>query len=74
MIGPTFLPLDGAAHLLAVLQHQHHARLVVHLLFVIEALGVGLLRGDGLADPVELPGLEPLLDLGEIGTDQLAGS
>src|SRR6266508_5878532 len=70
--GQAVVPLDGAADLLAILQLDDHARLVVHLLLVIEALGVGLLRRDGLADPVRLPGLELLLDLGEIGTDQLA--
>src|SRR5271166_4710600 len=38
------VPLDGAVDLLAVLQHQHHGGVGLHLFLVIEILGVGLLR------------------------------
>src|ERR1039458_2228204 len=38
------VPLDEAVHFLAVLQHDHHGRPRLHLLLIIEILGVGLLR------------------------------
>src|SRR5262245_42354812 len=67
------VPLDGAPDLLAVLQHDDHARLVGHLFQVVEALRVRLLRGDGLAGTVDLGGrLELLLDLREVRADELA--
>ena len=38
------VPLDDAVNFFAVLQHQDHGRLGLHLLLIIEILGVGLLR------------------------------
>ena len=38
------IPFDGAVQSFAVLQDEHHWRVRVHLLFVIETLGIGLLR------------------------------
>src|SRR5437867_3470065 len=57
------VPLDDAAQLLAVLEHDHHRRAGVHLLEVVERLGVGLLRRHLLAARGAL--LHPLLQLGE---------
>ena len=43
------IPFDNAVQFLAVLEHNHHGRVRIHLLLVIKALGVGLLRRDALA-------------------------
>src|SRR4030095_12685774 len=71
--GGLVVPLDRAPQLFPVLEHDHHARAVRHLLRVVVALRGRLLRGDGLARPIELRrSVELLLDLGEVGADQLA--
>src|SRR5262245_42865465 len=51
--GSLVVPLDRAPDLFAVLEHDHHAGAVRHLLRVVVALGVGLLGRYGLARPVE---------------------
>jgi hypothetical protein len=42
------VPLDDAVDFLAVAQHDDHRRLGLHLLLIVEILGVGLLGGRGL--------------------------
>src|SRR5271157_3034851 len=41
------VPLDDAVDLLAIVQHQDHGRAGLHLLLVVEILGVRLLRWRG---------------------------
>ena len=43
------VPLDAASQFFAVLKHHYHRRPVIHLLLVIEALGMSLFRGHTLA-------------------------
>jgi hypothetical protein len=45
----TVVPLDAAAQFFAVLKHDDHRGPVIHLLLVIEALGMSLFRGHTLA-------------------------
>ena len=51
------VPLDDAVNLFIVLQHQDHRRLGLHLLLVVEILGVGLLwRRELLRRSRDVPG------------------
>jgi hypothetical protein len=70
--GVLVVPLDDAADLLAVLEHDDHPRLVGHLLQVVEALRVRLLGRDGLAGARGRARGHLVLQLGQVGTDQLA--
>src|SRR5580765_5981594 len=40
----AIVPLNDAANFLAVLQHNHHRGSRLHLLLIVEVLGVSLLR------------------------------
>jgi hypothetical protein len=43
------VPFDTPSQLLTILKHDDHRGPVVHLLFIVKALGVSLLRGYALA-------------------------
>src|ERR1022692_323227 len=77
------VPLDDAVDLFAVVQYQDHRRLGLHLLLIVEILGMGLLRRRGLLAAVHRaralatrPALRSLLTwmvvAVEGGTNQLA--
>src|SRR5664280_1266377 len=77
------VPLDDAVDLFAVLQHQDHRRLGLHLLLIVEIFGVRLLRRRGLLAAVHgARALAPIAALSdflarmivavESGTNQLA--
>src|SRR5947207_6782190 len=45
----TVVPFDASAQLFAILKHENHRRTVIHLLLIIEALRMSLLRRYALA-------------------------
>jgi hypothetical protein len=50
----TVVPLDAASQLFTILKHDDHRGSVIHLLLVIEALGMSLFRGHSLAIRIAL--------------------
>src|SRR5437867_2174461 len=64
------IPLDDATQFLAVLQDDDHRSPGVHLLEVVERLGVRLVGWNLLA--AGRLRSQPLLQLGQVGPDQLA--
>src|SRR5512141_427447 len=68
------VPLDVAVDLFAVLEHDDHRGLGLHLLLVIKILGVGLLGGSGLARRAvaALHGRSTVAVAGQAGPDELA--